>query len=332
MIHGGLYYPSSSLKARFCVDGKNQIYNYCRERQIPNNPCGKLVVATNQQQFDKNLQALKQKAIQNGVTDVRILSRDEVRSIEPDVECVGALLSPSTGVLDSHSFFLNLLADAEDYGATLVLQTSVDDAEIAQDSIRLHADGTWIACKNVINSTGLWAHKIAKLFHTGTAWQPPTQYFAKGTYFRLEGRPCFRHLIYPIPEPGGLGVHATIDWSGFSVKFGPDVEWVDPSMEPDRIGLNPDSKRGDGFYDEVRKYWPRLPDGKLVPDYVGIRPKLQHPKLDGPNLPFVDFCIAQREHHGISGLVHLLGIESPGLTSSMAIGDYVRDKLRDQHP
>jgi L-2-hydroxyglutarate oxidase LhgO len=181
----------------------------------------------------------------------------------------------------------------------------------------------------VVNSAGLWAHKIASLIHNNHSWQPPSHYFAKGTYFRLEGKPPFRHLIYPVPEPGGLGVHATIDWSGRSVKFGPDVEWLDPDVHPNDISLDPDPRRGEKFYDQVRKYWPLLPDKKLVPDYVGIRPKLNHPSTQASGLSFMDFHIVGRESHGVPGLIHLFGIESPGLTSSMAIADHIRDVLTD---
>jgi L-2-hydroxyglutarate oxidase LhgO len=265
---------------------------------------------------------LQQKATAMGV-EVQMLSQEDVKFLEPEVECVGALLSPSTGVLDSHSFYLSLLADAEEHGATLALHTTVDDAEIADNVIRVHSDGAWIECETIVNSAGLGAGNVASLLHKDTPWKPPAHYYAKGTYFRLEGKPSFQHLIYPVPEPGGLGVHATVDWSGHSVKFGPDVEWLDPSIDLDEIDLNPDPQRGDKFYDQVRKYWPKLADGKLVPDYSGIRPKLQHPLHHGPSLPFMDFLISGPEEHGVPGLIHLFGIESPGLTSSMAIGDYV---------
>jgi L-2-hydroxyglutarate oxidase LhgO len=331
VIHAGLYYPSSSLKAKFCVQGKQQLYEFCQDRQITHNPCGKLIVATNEQQLAQDLPSLQQKAIQNGVTDTRILSRQDVQYLEPEVECVGALLSPSTGVIDSHSFFLSILADAEAHGATLALQTAVDDAQINTNNqkVCLHAEGTWIECDTVVNSAGLWAHQIASLIHNNHVWKPPKQFFAKGTYFRLEGKPPFRHLIYPVPEPGGLGVHATVDWSGQTVKFGPDVEWLDPDVDLDDIRLVPDSQRGEKFYDQVRKYWPLLPDNKLVPDYVGVRPKLSHPSVPTSGLSFQDFRIIGQEAHGIPGLIHLFGIESPGLTSSMAIADHVVNLLTD---
>ena len=305
-----------------------------------------------------------------------------MKVLEPDVVCHGggALLSPSTGVLDSHSYFLSLLADAEEHGAILALNTKIDDARIVNidgggdggnsnsnsNCIQLRSDdGTRISCQSVINSAGLSAHHVANLIHkpqnventtttttttsmdddddnnnadtnatTSSRWKPPQQYFAKGTYFKLTGspKPNFQHLIYPIPVPGGLGVHATIDYNRTSIKFGPDVEWIDPSIKySDDIDLNPNPQRGDVFYDQVRKYWPQLQDGQLVEDYVGIRPKLNHPSLltSSPNesLGFQDFQIVGSKQHGIPGVVHLFGIESPGLTSSMAIGDYVRDMI-----
>ena len=341
VIHAGLYYPSDSLKARLCVQGKHQLYRYCHERHIPFNQCGKLIVATRHGQVEKELNELRHQAHRNGVTDVTILSPEEVHEMEPQVQCVGgALWSPSTGVLDSHSFMTSLLTDAEDAGATLVLNTKVMAATVesspGQDRILLQfADDTCVACDSVVNATGLWAPQLARYFHPPTSlgsssWQPPRGYYAKGTYFVLQGvRPLpFQRLIYPVPEPGGLGVHATIDWVGQSIRFGPDVEWVEdhtepwlPEQEPSTLSLRPDPQRGIRFYDHVRTYWPALPDDSLVPDYVGIRPKLNHPS-NGP-LHFQDFLIAGPALHGIQGLVHLLGIESPGLTSSMAIADYV---------
>ena len=286
-------------------------------------------MATNQEQLEQELPRLQERASQNGVEDTRILSREDVRLLEPEVECCGALMSPSTGVVDSHSYFLSLLADAEDNGATLALHTSVDDATIVDGKVRLHADGVWIECDKVVNSAGLWAHKVASRIHNNHHWQPPPHFFAKGTYFRLEGKPPFNHLIYPVPEAGGLGVHATIDWSGLAVKFGPDVEWLDPNVNPSKINLEPDPSRGDKFYEQVRKYWPLLPDKALVPDYVGIRPKLHHPRVQSSELGFMDFTVAGSDAHGVPGLIHLFGIESPGLTSSMAIADHVSNLLAD---
>ena len=331
VIHAGLYYQSKSLKARFCVEGKRALYQYCLERHIPYNNVGKLIVATQPEQVIRELEILRRQAVENGVTDIKMLTPHDVKAMEPNVQCVGgALWSPSTGVFDSHSFMTSLLADAENNGTTLALQTRVEDAAVEEPLLLQFSDGTWLGCDHVINAAGLWAHRIAQHFHRSVAqWQPPRQYFAKGTYFRLQGEhPLpFQHLIYPVPEPGGLGVHATVDWAGQSIKFGPDVEWVDEHVElPTQISLLPDAQRGERFYEQVRKYWPGLQDGKLVPDYVGVRPKLNHPSLGA--VGFEDFCIADESIHGVKGLVHLFGIESPGLTSSMAIGDYVTDLLK----
>jgi len=327
VIHAGLYYPPSSFKGTFCVRGKHLLYEYCESRHVSHNRCGKLVVATNETQWKQDLPRIKEQAVKNGVLDVELYSRTQVQDLEPQVDCSGALWSPSTGVLDSHSFMVSLLADAEQHGATLALNSEVNNASISSDGITLEVDGTIMSCDAVVNSAGLWADKVARMMHRDTVWQPPRQFFAKGNYFKLEGvKTPFQHLVYPMPEAaGGLGVHATIDWSGQSVKFGPDVEWLDSDVTPDSINLTPEATRGDSFYDAVRKYWPDLPDGALVPDYAGVRPKLSHPKA--PTDVPADFYIAGSEEHGVSGLVHLLGMESPGLTSSIAIAEYVKDLL-----
>lgn len=320
------------------------LYEYCSSRNIPYQNCGKLIVATQEDQLEQKLPELQQKANQNGVTDTKILSKEDVQVLEPSLQCVGALWSPSTGVVDSHSLMQCLLADAENHGATLALHskllTSAEDtpsnpASQAEEGILLplEEESSWLQCKTVVNSAGLWAHHVAQTIHQynsrDSSWAIPQQYFAKGNYFRLEGCPFpFRHLVYPVPEPGGLGVHATIDWSGQSVKFGPDVEWADPSLEfPDLIDLNPNPARAERFYEEIRKYWPDLPNQSLVPDYAGIRPKLHHPS-NSPGVPFNDFWIATPEQHGIDGLVHLFGMESPGLTSCMAIADYIANQIK----
>jgi len=368
VIHAGLYYPKDSFKAKFCVRGKQLLYDYCRARSIDYKKCGKLIVATQLEQRTTKLPVLQQHAMGNGVHDTQILSAEDVKVLEPQVECVGALWSPSTGVVDSHSFMLSLLADAEEYGATLALHsnlmTATNNASLSSnregaDESKNHdqhdnsKDGgiylpmdqdTWLQCRTVINSTGLWAHHVAETIHHYNhnhkgrqakeqgPFPIPQQYYAKGNYFRLGG--CapipFQHLVYPLPEPGGLGVHATIDWSGQSVKFGPDVEWISPNVKhPEDIDLRPMSERANGFYQQIRKYWPYLPDHALVPDYAGIRPKLHHPSLlAGENTAaFYDFQIITPDQHGIPGLIHLLGMESPGLTSSMAIGEYIAEQV-----
>jgi L-2-hydroxyglutarate oxidase LhgO len=322
VVHAGLYYPIDSLKAQFCVQGRQQLYDFCDSRSISYNKCGKLIVATDAEQARSNLHEIQKVAVNNGVTDTRILSQEELKTMEPEVHAHSALWSPSTGIVDSHSFMLSLLADAEEHGTTLALQSEVSEGKIEDGSVHLNVDGTWLSCESVVNSAGLWAHQVASQIHAGHSWQPPRQYFAKGTYFQLQGPSPFSHLVYPLPDKrGGLGVHATIDMGG-QVKFGPDVEWLDPNTEPDDIDWTPDPDRAQSFYESIRRYWPGLADDTLVPDYIGARPKLSHPDLV-ESMSFQDFAVLKKEAHGVPGLVHLLGIESPGLTSAMALADFV---------
>ena len=322
VVHAGLYYPPGSLKGKLCMRGKQLLYEYCRERSIFCHRIGKLIVATDEAQLRETLPKLKQQAVANGVMDTRVLSKEEVRDLEPELETVGALHSPSTGIVDSHSFMYALLADVESQGGTLALNTKVTDARIRNGRVELFADGVWLSCDRVINCAGLWADHVARLIHHGSEWDPPRQYYARGTYFRLQGVTSpFKHLIYPVPDVrGGLGVHATLDQSG-QVKFGPDVEWLPPEADIDTISWEPDLRRGDVFYEAIRRYWPSLPNDALAPDYTGVRPKLAHPDLGGTG--FRNFCFLAEKDHGIPGLVHLMGIESPGLTSSLAIADHV---------
>lgn len=326
VIHGGLYYPNESLKARFCVRGRELMYEFCQKRSIIAKKCGKLVVAEASNK-DK-LKFLYEQALQNGVSDVELLSPVEVTAMEPTIQATGgALWSPSTGILDVHSFMMALLHDAESAGTTLALRTKVVDAVI-DNEIRILAGDIWLTSGLVINCAGLWADEIAAKMHRAESWRPPRQYFCKGNYFTFSGQTApFKHLIYPLPDKGGgLGIHATIDIGG-KVKFGPDVEWLDPGIRPDDIDMQPNSARKESFYGSIRTYWPELQDEVLVPDYAGIRPKLSHPTILGGESrmshPFSDFFIADPTIHGIAGLVHLLGMESPGLTSSLALAEYI---------
>jgi L-2-hydroxyglutarate oxidase LhgO len=322
VVHGGLYYRKDSLKAQFCVQGRQKLYEFCDSRSISYNKCGKLLVASDTEQARSNLHALQESAVNNGVTDTRILSQEELKTMEPEVHAKSALWSPSTGIVDSHSFMLSLLADAEEHGTTLALRSQVSEGKIEDGSVQLNVDGTWLSCGIVVNSAGLWAHQVASQIHAEHSWRPPRQYFAKGTYFQLQAPSPFSHLVYPLPdERGGLGVHATIDMGG-QVKFGPDVEWLDPNTEPDDIDWTPDSDRAQSFYESIRRYWPGLADDTLIPAYIGARPKLSHPDLI-ESMSFEDFAVVKKEVHGVPGLVHLLGIESPGLTSAMALADYI---------
>jgi L-2-hydroxyglutarate oxidase LhgO len=338
VIHSGIYYPDKSFKSRFCVQGRKLLYDYCKERNIPFNQCGKLVVATSEGQFQSTIQQLHRQAQRNGVRDTRILTKDEVLDMEPLVESYGALYSPSTGVLDVHALMTSLLADAESHGATLALRATVNDARFERDGcFSFYVEDTWITARHVINASGLWADRIARHFHkisasTGNGaskWQPPQQYFCKGSYFYLNKTPPFRHLIYPLPDQrGGLGVHATIDMLG-QVKFGPDVEWLSIDSDPDFVDYTPNPDRVNAFYAAIRAYYPSLPEQSLQADYAGVRPKLSHPSIDASEnaLLFHDFQISTEKDHGVSGLVHLFGMESPGLTSAMAIAEYVCDEL-----
>ncbi len=320
VIHAGIYYTAGSLKARLCVQGRHQLYAYLAERGIAHQRCGKLLVACAPDQMDI-LHATQAKALVNGVDDLQWLSRAQAQALEPALACHGALLSPSTGIVDSHGFMLSLQADLENCGGQVVLNTPVDTVELGADSAQRHLvrtqDGTVLAARTVINSAGLQAPTLAQRFGGLAPELVPTRYYAKGNYFTLAGRAPFRHLVYPVPEAAGLGVHLTLDLGG-QAKFGPDVEWVDG---PDQLAVDP--ARAASFYAAVRQYWPDLPDGALLPGYAGMRPK-----ISGPGAPALDFCIQGPQDHGVDGLVNLFGIESPGLTSALAIGDWVTGLLR----
>lgn len=346
VIHAGIYYPKGSLKARLCVQGKQALYAYCAERGLPHRRCGKLIVATEAAQL-ATLADIRAKAAANGVGDLTPLSRQEAQALEPEIECVGALLSPSTGIIDSHAFMLALQGDAEHAGAVFAFHSRVARSRVVDGGFEIEvqtldlqptstgtpgaaASGTagssghesaefsstsiWHA-RTLINAAGLHAPDVAARIEGLDARHVPRAHYARGHYFTLSGRPRFQRLIYPVPQPGGLGVHLTLDLQG-QARFGPDVQWVDG------IDYTVDPRRADAFYAEVRRYWPALPDGALQPGYAGIRPKLA-----GPEAPNLDFRIDGPAQHGVPGLVNLLGIESPGLTASLAIGDVVAEVL-----
>jgi len=316
VIHAGIYYPQGSLKAQLCVEGKRLLYAYCAERGIGHRRCGKLIVATSEAQVAQ-LQGIRDKAAANGVDDLVMLTREQARALEPQLECVAALHSPSTGIVDSHGLMLALQGDLENAGGLVVLNSPLARAECAPGAIRLTAeDGTELEAATVVNAAGLQAQQLAARFAGLPAQHVPPSHYAKGNYFTLPGRSPFSRLIYPVPEAAGLGVHLTVDMGG-QAKFGPDVQWVD---SPEDLVVDP--ARGDAFYAEVRKYWPALADGALTPGYAGIRPKIQ-----APHEAARDFMIQGPREHGVAGLVNLFGIESPGLTSSLAIGDYVNRML-----
>ena len=316
VIHAGIYYLQGSLKARLCVQGKAMLYAYCAERAISHRRCGKLIVATQVDQLDQ-LEAIRAMAAGNGVTDLQLLSGAQAQALEPALSCVGALLSPSTGIVDSHALMLALQGDMEHAGGALAVNSDLASARCTDQGIELLADdGTQLRANVLVNAAGLQAPLLAQRIQGLAAQHVPTPHYAKGNYFTLAGRSPFSRLIYPVPEGAGLGVHLTLDMGG-QAKFGPDVQWV---ASPDDLVVDP--SRADGFYAEVRKYWPALPDNALLPGYAGIRPKLQ-PASAGP----ADFVIQGPAQHGVSGLVNLFGIESPGLTSALAIACQVVDAL-----
>ena len=313
VIHAGIYYSANSFMARFCVAGRRALYRYCAERGVPHRNCGKLIVATD---ADENamLAGIQRRAEANGVEGMRVLSATEAIAMEPNLHCTSALYSPTTGIIDSHGFMLALQGDAENAGAVCVFLSPVTGARAVSGGLDVHVGGsdpTNLHCRLLVNSTGLHAPTLARRIFGMPAERIPGRYYAKGNYFTLSRRSPFSRLIYPVPVPGGLGVHLTIDLGG-QARFGPDVEWID------EIDYTVDPARADSFYAAVRKYWPDLPDGALQPGYAGIRPKIT-PR----GAPAQDFVVQGPQTHGVAGLINLFGIESPGLTASLALADYV---------
>ncbi|VVE51903.1 NAD(P)/FAD-dependent oxidoreductase [Pandoraea anhela] len=319
VIHGGIYYPPGSLKAKLCVEGKHRLYEFCASHRVEHRQCGKLIVATTDRQVGE-LDAIAANALASGVEDLRWLSAGEVAQLEPELHSFGALLSPSTGIVDSHGLMLALQGDAQTAGAMLAFDARVTGARVGGPhgiALDVETDGvtSTLFAQTVINSAGLYAVDVARRFDGLSSAHIPQRYFAKGSYFACAQRAPFTHLIYPVPEPGGLGVHLTLDLGG-QARFGPNVEWVD------KIDYTVNPSDGDAFYAAVRRYWPTLADGALQPGYAGIRPK-----ISGPGEPAADFRIDGPDVHGVAGLVNLFGIESPGLTASLAIAEAVRAAL-----
>jgi L-2-hydroxyglutarate oxidase LhgO len=316
VIHAGIYYPRDSLMARLCVQGRRMLYAYCTERGVSFNNCGKLIVATSADEAEK-LAGIQARAEANGVEGMRMLTAAEARALEPNLVCTAALLSPTTGVVDSHGYMLALQGDAESAGAVFAFHAPVTGGRVVSDGVELDVGGAEpmsLHCRLVVNSAGLHAPALARSIRGMPTQLIPTAYYAKGNYFSLTGRSPFSRLIYPVPVPGGLGVHLTIDLGG-QARFGPDVEWIDT------IDYTVDPHRADGFYEAVRRYWPDLKDGALQPGYAGIRPKIV-PK----GAPGQDFTVVGPRAHGVPGLLNLFGIESPGLTAAIALADLVRDE------
>jgi L-2-hydroxyglutarate oxidase LhgO len=320
VIHAGIYYQHGSLKARLCVAGKGALYAYCAERGITAKPIGKLIVATDEEQVAV-LKGLREYAERNGVADLRWVETAELELLEPEVRGEAALLSPSSGIVDSHALMLSCQGDIENHGGVIAFGSPVGGGEVTEDGIRLlvgGAESIELMARIVVNAAGLWAPALAERLEGFPKKHIPPTFFARGVYFLAGVRSPFRRLIYPVPEPGGLGIHATIDLGG-QVRFGPDVEWIArPSYEVDPA-------RAARFYAAIRTYWPGLPDGALEPAYAGVRPK-----ITGPGEAAGDFIIQGPREHGCPGLINLFGIESPGLTSSLAIGDYVAAMLQDE--
>ncbi|MBK1659270.1 NAD(P)/FAD-dependent oxidoreductase [Paracraurococcus ruber] len=317
VIHAGIYYPAGSLMARACVAGKHMLYAYCRERGIPHANCGKLIVATDEAEAEK-LDGIKARAAANGVPDLRKLTRAEALALEPELHCTAALHSPSTGILDSHAFMLSLQGDAENAGATFVFFAPVTGGRATEEGVVIEVGGAEpmaLRCRTLVNAAGLHAPRLARGIEGMPSQLVPTAYYAKGNYFTLTGRNPFSRLIYPVPVPGGLGTHLTIDLGG-QARFGPDVEWVET------LDYEVDPRRGDSFYAAIRRYWPGLKDGSLAPGYSGIRPKIVPPGAPGQ-----DFTIQGPPVHGVPGLFHLFGIESPGLTASLALAELVAQDI-----
>ena len=330
VIHAGIYYPKNSLKARLCVQGRDLLYNYLRDRNIGHSKLGKLIVPTGMDGQDsvvqnQQIEKLFKQAQQNSVSDLRIISKFDVQAMEPELQLPSdnavAIHSPSTGILDVHELCQHLWADLDESGVMVAFSTPVDAGSILSNgNIYLQTPELGLECRRVVNCAGLYADQLARSIHQSHKWEPPRQSFCKGNYFQLTGggnRRPFSHLVYPLPDPrGGLGIHATLDLSG-QVRFGPDVEWLDDSVAPNEIDYQPSSVRLADFERTIRTYWPGLPDDALVPDYAGVRPKIQSG----------DFEIIGPKVHGVAGLYHLMGMESPGLTSSLAIGQYVADMV-----
>lgn len=317
VIHAGIYYPVGSLKARSCIAGRDALYRYANERQIPHRQCGKLIVAVDDSQI-ANLRDIRKRAEDNGVQDLSWLTRDEVRDYEAELSAVAGLRSPMTGIIDVHELMLSLLGDAEARGAVLSLNSPVVDVAIGNGEFLVRVAGASpveLSCRYLVNAAGLGAQRIARRMTGLDPATVPSQAFAKGSYFTISGKQPFKTLVYPVPASGGLGVHATLDMAG-RVRFGPDVEWVST------IDFTIDLTRAALFREAIRRYWPNVEFKALQPDYAGIRPK-----ICTEGAPDADFMVQGANDHNVPRLVNLYGIESPGLTSSLPLAEHVSHML-----
>jgi L-2-hydroxyglutarate oxidase LhgO len=317
VIHAGMYYATGTLRGRHCVRGRRMLYEFCASHGVPHSKCGKLVVATNAAELDK-IQAIEKQGHINGVEGLELIGGNAARALEPELACIGALHSPETGIIDGHAYMLALRGDLEDAGGAIAFNTKVEGAARKSGQWRVAFGGSGggeFAFDAVVNCAGLGAQSVARAMADYPTTRVPRLMLAKGNYFTFAGKPAFARLIYPTPIVGGLGVHVTLDLAG-RMRFGPDVEWVaqeNYDVDPARAAL---------FYERIRTYWPGLPDSSLSPDYSGIRPK-----LSGPGEPQADFIIDVPSEHGLPRLVQMFGIESPGLTSSLSLGEEVAGYL-----
>jgi L-2-hydroxyglutarate oxidase LhgO len=319
VIHGGMYYPTGSLRAKHCTRGRRMLYEFCASHGVPHRKCGKLIVATNDAEAVKIASIQKQGEL-NGVEGLELIGGNAARDLEPALTCIAAVHSPETGIIDSHGFMLALQGELEDRGGMIAFETKVERLARAAHGWTVHFAGKEAGALDldaVINSAGIGAQALARATDGYPQERVPRLVLAKGNYFGYAGRPAFSRLIYPAPVDGGLGIHVTLDLAG-RMRFGPDVEWINGET------YDVDPHRADSFYARIRTYWPGLADGKLVPDYCGIRPK-----LSGPGEPAADFMIDGPREHGLPGLVHLFGIESPGLTSALSIAEDVVAQLAE---
>jgi L-2-hydroxyglutarate oxidase LhgO len=323
VIHAGIYYPKDSLKAKLCVEGNRMLYEYCRDHQVGTQRYGKLIVASDPQQVD-DLHGIFYRAQQNGAREISLITAKEANALEPDLRVAAAILSKTTGIVDSHAYMLSLLGGFEDAGGMVAYLSPLNHARAIPGGFELEvggADAMQLQTKYLINCAGMSAPAVAQRIEGIPTEHIPTAYFAKGNYFSLAGKSPFQHLIYPVPEPGGLGVHLTLDMAG-QAKFGPDVEWLEIESE-DQINYSVDPMRGERFYAAIRQYWPDLKDGSLQADYSGVRAKIV-----SKDQPAGDFRIDSPNEHGIEGLYNFFGFESPALTSSLAIAKYLKGLIQ----
>jgi L-2-hydroxyglutarate oxidase LhgO len=319
VIHAGMYYPTDSLRARHCTRGRRMLYEFCAAHGVPHRKCGKLIVATSDAEL-KKVETVHRQGLANGVEGLELIGGNAARAREPELSCVGALVSPETGIVDGHRFMLALQGELEDCGGAIAFETPVERIERMPQGWRVHFGGAEpgrIDVDAVVNAAGLSAQALARRVDGYPPSRVPRLVLAKGNYFGYRGRPAFSRLIYPTPVDGGLGIHVTLDLAG-RMRFGPDVEWIE------RENYDVDPRRAASFYARIRSYWPGLPDGTLVPDYSGIRPK-----LSGPGEPAVDFVMDTPREHGLPGLVQFFGIESPGLTAALSLAEAAADHLKN---